>query len=58
VKMQNGNTWLLKDVRHVHTLRRNLILVGQLGSDGCIVIFTVDSWKVTKGALVVERGKK
>ncbi|KAH9299655.1 hypothetical protein KI387_031337, partial [Taxus chinensis] len=58
VKMQNGNTWLLKDVRHVPTLRRNLISVGRLGSDGCTVIFTADSWKVTKGALVVARGKK
>ncbi|KAH9313087.1 hypothetical protein KI387_028122, partial [Taxus chinensis] len=55
VKMQNENTWLLKDVRHVPTLRRNLILVGQLESDGCTVIFTSDSWKVTKGALMVAR---
>ncbi|KAH9299510.1 hypothetical protein KI387_031192, partial [Taxus chinensis] len=53
VKMQNVNTWLLKDVIHVPTLRRNLISAEQLGSDGCTVIFTTDSWKVTKGALVV-----
>ena len=40
------------------TLRRNLISAGKLGSDGCTMIFTADSWKVTKGALVVARGKK
>ncbi|KAH9291008.1 hypothetical protein KI387_044137 [Taxus chinensis] len=44
------------DVKHVPTLRRNLISVGKLGSDGYTMIFTADSWKVTKGALVVERG--
>ncbi|KAH9291101.1 hypothetical protein KI387_044672, partial [Taxus chinensis] len=55
VKIQNGNTWLLKDVRYVPKLRQNLISIGQLGSDACTVIFTVDSWKVTKGALVVVR---
>ncbi|KAH9289723.1 hypothetical protein KI387_033840, partial [Taxus chinensis] len=54
-KMKNGNTWLLKDVIHVPTLRRNLISAGKLGSDGCTVIFTVGSWKVTKGDLVVAR---
>ncbi|KAH9300969.1 hypothetical protein KI387_012552, partial [Taxus chinensis] len=55
VKMYNGNTWLLKDARNVPKSRTNLISVGQLGSDGCMVSFTVDSWKVTKGALVVAR---
>ncbi|KAH9300846.1 hypothetical protein KI387_012429, partial [Taxus chinensis] len=55
VKMQNENTWLLKDVKHVPTLRQNLLSSGQLGSDGFTVIFTMDSWKVTKGALLVAR---
>ncbi|KAH9294173.1 hypothetical protein KI387_040625 [Taxus chinensis] len=58
VKLQNGNTWVLKNVRHVPSLRRNLISVGKLGDEGCMVIFTTDSWKVTKGSLVVARGKK
>ncbi|KAH9324008.1 hypothetical protein KI387_044465, partial [Taxus chinensis] len=53
--MQNENTWLLKDIRHVPKSRQNLISLGKLGSDGCTVSFTVDSWKVTKGALVVVR---
>ncbi|KAH9325180.1 hypothetical protein KI387_005358, partial [Taxus chinensis] len=55
VKMHNENTRLLKDVIHVSTLRRNLISAGQLGSDGCTMIFIADSWKVTKGALIVAR---
>ena len=56
--MQNGTTWLLKDIRNVPKLRWNLILLGQLGSDSCTISFIVDSWKVTKGALMVARGKK
>ena len=35
-----------------------MISAGQLGSDGCTVIFIANSWKVTKGALLVARGKK
>ena len=35
-----GNDWMLQEVRHVPNLRRNLIFVGQLGSEGCVVIFT------------------
>ncbi|KAH9311986.1 hypothetical protein KI387_027021, partial [Taxus chinensis] len=55
MKIQNGNTWILKDVRHVPKLRWNLISASQLGSDGCMISFTMDSWNVTKGALVVAR---
>ncbi|KAH9297204.1 hypothetical protein KI387_028886, partial [Taxus chinensis] len=51
----NGNTWVLKDVRHVPSLRRNLISAGQLGEFGCMVTFTGDSWKVTTGAFVMAR---
>ncbi|KAH9289121.1 hypothetical protein KI387_033238, partial [Taxus chinensis] len=57
VKIQNGNTWIFKDVRNLSTLRRNLVLEEQLGNDVCTMIFTSHSWKVTKGALVVVRGK-
>jgi hypothetical protein len=47
-KQRNGNQWLLKDVRHVLYLRKNIISTGQLESEGCISIFTENVWKVTK----------
>eukprot|EP00253_Pinus_taeda_P016291 PITA_16291 len=58
VKQQNGNQWLLKEVRHVPDLEKNLISTGQLGSEGCVTTFTDKTWKVTKGALVIAKGEK
>jgi hypothetical protein len=46
---------LLKEVRHVLDLRKNIISIGQLESEGCISIFTHKAWKVTKGSLVIEK---
>jgi hypothetical protein len=48
IKLQNGNQWLLKEVKHVLYLRKNLISIGKLGSEGCITTFTEKEWKVTK----------
>ena len=56
--MQNGNQWLLHEVRHVPKLSRNLILVGQLSDEGCVVTINEKNWKVSKGSLVVEKGLK
>jgi hypothetical protein len=56
IKQSNGNQWLLKEVRHVPDLRKNLISTGQLVSEGCISIFTDKVWKVTKGSLVIAKG--
>jgi hypothetical protein len=58
IKKMNGNQWLLKEVRHVPVLRKNLISTGKLKSEGCISIFTNKVWKVTKGSLVIEKGEK
>jgi len=44
--------------RHVQYLRKNLISIGQLESEGCISIFTDKVWKVTKGSLVITKGEK
>jgi hypothetical protein len=57
-KKINGNQWLLKEVRHVPYLRKNLISIGQLESEGCISIFTDKVWKVSKGSFVIEKGDK
>jgi hypothetical protein len=49
---------LLKEVKHVPYLRKNLISTGQLESEGCISIFTDKTLKVIKGSLVIEKGEK
>ena len=58
VKQQNGNQWLLKEVRHVLDLKKNMISIGKLGGEGCVTTFIDKTWKVTKGALVIEKGEK
>ena len=50
--------WLLEKVRHIPDLRRNLISVGQLDDEGHVILFVGGTWKVTKGARVLARGKK
>ena len=37
---------------------RNLIFVGQLNNEGHAILFVGGTWKVTKGAMVLARGKK
>ena len=49
---------MLKEVRDVPYLRKNLISTRQLESEGCISIFTDKAWKVTKGSLVMEKWEK
>ena len=58
INLQNGNHWLLHKVRHVPRLSRNLISVGQLDDEGCVVNFNDKNWKVSKGSLVVAKGVK
>ena len=57
IKQQNGNQWILKEVRHVPYLKKILISIGKLGGEGCVTTFIDKTWKVTKGALVVEKGE-
>ena len=58
IHLKNGNHWLLKEVKHVLDLIKNLIPIGQLGSEGCITTFIDKTWKVSKGALVRSKGEK
>ena len=39
IKQQNGNKWLLKEVRHVPDLKKNIISIGHLGGEGCVTTF-------------------
>ena len=53
-----GRKLILKDVRHVPTMRLNLISAGKLDNAGLMNYFGEGKWKLTKGSLVMARGKK
>ena len=53
-----GNKLILKDVRHVPDIRLNLISTGKLDDEGFTNYFGESKWKLTKGSLIVARGKK
>ena len=53
-----GNKLVLKDVRHVLDIRFNLISTGRLDDEGFTNSFSESKWKLTKGSLVMARGKK
>ncbi|KAL2250008.1 UNVERIFIED_CONTAM: Retrovirus-related Pol polyprotein from transposon TNT 1-94 [Sesamum indicum] len=58
IKSTNGSCWTLHDVRHIPGLKRNLISVGQLGSDGFHTTFGDAKWKISRGAMTLARGLK
>ena len=49
---------MLKDVRHILAMKRNLISIVQLGDSGCLSTFEETWWKITKGSLVIAKGYK
>ena len=54
----NGSVWLLEKVQHIPDLRGNLISVGQLDDERHAILFVGGTWKVTKKARVLARGRK
>ena len=53
-----GNKLVRKDVRHVPDIRLNLISTSRLDDEGFTNSFYESKWRLTKGSLVVARGKK
>ena len=49
---------MLKDVRQILSIKRNLISRGQLVDSGFLSTFGKMWWKITKGALVIEKGDR
>ena len=47
--MPNGGFWVLRDVKHIPSLKRNLIFVGQLVNEGYGVCCSPDGWMVKRG---------
>ncbi|KAK8482701.1 hypothetical protein V6N11_060273 [Hibiscus sabdariffa] len=54
----NRTKLILKDVRHAPDIHLNLISVGKFYDEGFCNTFNDVKWKLTKGSLVVARGKK
>lgn len=49
----NRNVWTLQKVRHISKLNKNRISIEQLDDDGYLIVFSGDTWKVTKSAMVL-----
>ena len=49
---------MLKDVRHVPDMRLNLISARKLDDVNLVNHFGRGIWKLTKGSLIIARGKK
>ena len=58
LETNSGSKLILKEVRHVPDIRLHLISIGRLDDVGCCNIVNEGQWKLTKGSLVVARGKK
>ena len=52
ILLPNVYVWLLKKVRHIPELRRNLISIGQLDDEGHAILFVGGTWKVIKGVKI------
>ena len=57
IQTSMGCTLTLKDVRHIPNLRLNLIFVHMLDKDRYNHFINSVNWKLTKGSLVVARGR-
>ena len=57
-KQPNGSVLILRKVRHILELKKNLISVGQLDNYGHSIHFGSEEWKITKGAMVIAWGNK
>lgn len=54
--LPNGKWWVIKNVRHITNLKRNLILVSQIDNEGHMIAFGNKTWKVSKGSTIIARG--
>ena len=57
MKIHGEGKLILKEVRYIPELKKNLISVNKLDQEGYKIIFKNNQWKISKGALVVIKGK-
>ena len=58
VQFSDGSQFTIQNVRHVLELTRSLMSVGQLDNIGFKVIFASQSFRITKGNMVIAKGNK
>ena len=58
LKLHDGTARIIREVRHVEGLRKNLLSLGQLDDCDCKVIVENGIIKVIRGALVLMKGEK
>ena len=58
LETNTGCKLILKDVRHVPDIRLNLISAGKLDDEGFHSHFGDGCWKLTKGSLIIAKGRK
>ncbi|GAA0170631.1 hypothetical protein LIER_24854 [Lithospermum erythrorhizon] len=58
LRLSNGSTWKLTNVRYVLKLGKNLISVSQLDGDGYRTTCADGHWKVVREAMVIIKGQK
>ncbi|KAK2971922.1 hypothetical protein RJ640_011703 [Escallonia rubra] len=58
IKLPNGGTVFLKDVRHIPELQKNLVSVSELDREDYFMACGEKQWKVIKGLMVVARGER
>ena len=58
LETSNGTMLILKNVKHIPDIRMNLISTGKLDDEGFCNTFRDSKWKLTRGSMVVAKGKK
>ena len=58
LETNNGTMLLLKNVKHIPDICLNLISASRLDDEGFCNTFSDGHWKLTKGSMIVARGKK
>ncbi|KAK0589658.1 hypothetical protein LWI29_016911 [Acer saccharum] len=58
LEMTNGTRLVLKNVKHIPDIRVNIISTGKLDDEGYCNTFNNGQWKLTRGAMILARGKK
>ena len=58
LETSNGTVSILKNVKHIPDIRMNLISTRKLDDEGFCNTFCDSQWKLTRGSMVIGKGKK
>ena len=58
LETSNGTVLILKNVKHIPDICMNLISTGKLDDEGFCNTFRDSQWKLTRGSMVIGKGKK